>query len=93
MQEYVPLAFVLPKHGVPSDQEMEMVELAANPWAVNVTTTPWRPLVGLTMSRGVTVTTVEAVFEDRSTAVNECAPAVDGGRVKVQEKLPTELVV
>jgi len=41
----------------------------------------------------VTVTPVDAVFEDRSIAVNECAPAVDGGSVNEQEKLPTELVV
>jgi len=93
VHEKFPLAPVVPEHALPACQLTLIAEAAANPSAVNVTTAPTSPLVGETVRSDVTVTDVDAAFDERSVAVNECAPAVAAGSENEQANPPVEFVV
>jgi hypothetical protein len=88
-----PIELVMAEQAGPVAHVTATGEEAAYPAPEKVTTVPTGPVSGLAVSRGETVTVVLAALLDPSVAVKRWAPAVVGGTVKLQRKLPLTLVV
>jgi hypothetical protein len=66
---------VVPEHTVPKLHEIAIVELAANPVAVKVTTVPTGPAMMLSVNEGCTMKFTVETFPIESVAVKTWLPA------------------